>query len=150
MLAPELSVRDKRQGIRGVDDLTSQLDMFDLLLEADPTFQPVWDAFVDKWRDQIELPYYLALGDLARHVVDKLEGGLAGELKQIFAVVERWFADGDQLVREAATIGLLEELLNPNLHKTTSPDQLKQWLGPLAATQWIEVERFWSGQNARA
>lgn len=130
--------------------MISQPDMFDLLLEADPTFQPVWDAFVDKWRDQIELPLYLALGDLARHVVAKLERGHTSELQQIFAVVERWLADGDELVREATTIGLLEDLQNPNLHKTTSPDQLKQWLGPLSATQWIEVERFWSGQIARA
>lgn len=130
--------------------MISRQDMFDVLLEADPTFQPAWDAFVDKWRDQIELPYYLALGNLARHVVGKLEGGHAGELQHIFAVVERWLADGDELVREATTIGLLEDLQNPNLHKTTSPDQLKQWLGPLGTRQWAEAEGFWSGQPARA
>ena len=107
--------------------------MFDVLLEVDPTFQPVWDAFLDKWRDQIELPLYLALGDLARHVVGKLASGRTDELLQIFTVVERWLANGDELVQEAATIGLLEDLQNLNLHKSTSPDQLKQWLGPLAA-----------------
>jgi len=130
--------------------MISRQDMFDVLLDVDPTFQPVWDAFADKWRDQIELPYYLALGDLARHVVGKLESAQTSDLQQIFAVVERWLAEGDELVREAATIGLLEDLQNPKLHKTTSPDQLKQWLGPLAATQWTEVERFWSGQISRA
>lgn len=124
--------------------------MFDVLLEVDPTFQPVWDAFADKWRDQTELPLYLALGDLARHVIGKLEGGQVRELQHIFAVVERWLADGDELVREATTIGLLEDLQNRNLHKTTSPDQLKQWLGLRSAAQWIEVERFWSGQIAKA
>lgn len=124
--------------------------MFDVLLEVDPTFQPAWDAFVEKWRDQIELPLYLALGALAQHVIGKLEGGQVRELQHIFIIVERWFADGDELVREAATIGLLEDLQNPKLHKTTSPDQLKQWLGPLGATQWTEVERFWSGQIAKA
>lgn len=124
--------------------------MFDVLLEVDPTFQPVWEAFADKWRDQTELPLYLALGDLARHVIGKLEGGQVRELQHIFAVVERWLADGDELVREATTIGLLEDLQNRNLHKTTSPDQLKQWLGLRSAAQWIEVERFWSGQIAKA
>ncbi|WP_406872209.1 hypothetical protein WHT83_20200 [Aminobacter sp. P9b] len=130
--------------------MISRLDMFDVLMEVDPTFQPVWDAFADKWRDQTELPLYLALGDLARHVIGKLEGGQVRELQHIFAVVERWLADGDELVREATTIGLLEDLQNRNLHKTTSPDQLKQWLGPRSAAQWIEVERFWSGQIAKA
>ncbi|BBD38828.1 transposase [Aminobacter sp. Y103A] len=130
--------------------MISRQDMFDVLLEVDPTFQPVWDAFADKWREQIELPLYLALGDLARHVVGKLESGRTDELQQIFAVVERWLADGDELVQEAATIGLLEDLQNLNVHKSTSPDQLKQWLGPLAAGRWIEAERFWSGQIAKA
>lgn len=130
--------------------MISRLDMFDVLLEVDPTFQPVWEAFADKWRDQTELPLYLALGDLARHVIGKLEGGQVRELQHIFAVVERWLADGDELVREATTIGLLEDLQNRNLHKTTSPDQLKQWLGLRSAAQWIEVERFWSGQIAKA
>jgi len=130
--------------------MISRQDMFDVLLEVDPTFQPVWDAFTDKWRDQIELPLYLALGDLARHVIGKLEDGKVVELQQMFAVVERWLADGDELVWEATMIGLLEDLQNPSLHKTTSPDHLKQWLGPLAATQWIEVERYWSRQITRA
>ena len=130
--------------------MISREDMFDVLLKADPTFQPVWDAFVDKWRDQIEPPLYLALGDLARHVIGKLEDDRIDDLQRIFAAVERWLDDGDELVREAATIGLLEDLQNPNLHKTTSPDRLKQWLGPLSAMQWSEVERFWSGQTARA
>lgn len=130
--------------------MISQQEMFDLVLEVDPTFQPVWDAFLDKWRDQIELPLYLALRDLAQHLIGKLESGQTSELQRIFKVVERWLADGDELVREAATIGLLEDLQNPNLHKTTSPDQLKQWLGPLGAMQWTEVERFWSGQISKA
>ncbi len=130
--------------------MISQQEMFDVLLEVDPTFQPVWDVFLDKWRDQIELPIYLALRDLAQHVIGKLESGQTGELQRIFKVVERWLADGDELVREAATIGLLEDLQNPNFHKTTSPDQLKPWLGPLGAMQWTEVERFWSGQIPKA
>lgn len=130
--------------------MISQEEMFDVLLDVDPTFQPIWDAFEDKWRDQPELPLYLALGDLARHVVGKLEGDKTSDLRQIFAVIEQWLADGDELVRDAVTIGLLEDVQNPNLHKTTTPNQLKQWLGPLGATQWAEAERFWSGKAAIA
>jgi hypothetical protein len=34
-------------------------EMFTLLLEADPTFEPRWRGFVAEYADELELPLYI-------------------------------------------------------------------------------------------
>jgi hypothetical protein len=87
-------------------------DMFTPLLAADPSFLPHWQDFLDDWRDEAELPEYLALGTLAEHLAQRLRRGDVEGFEAIFAVVEDWHLYGDAYVRQAATIGLLEALLN--------------------------------------
>jgi hypothetical protein len=120
--------------------------MFDSLLVADPSFEPTWHEFVADWggEGQAELPYYLALADLARHLVVQLERGEARTLSAVFDVVEQWHLRGDAYVREAATIGLLEALQNTNFHCRTRPTDFEPWLRPETRRWWNKVERFWS------
>jgi hypothetical protein len=119
--------------------------MFEPLLEADPSFAGVWNAFLDTWKDEaIDLPHYIALSDLARHLVGKLECGDTRDFHKIFDVVERWHVEGDAYVRQAATIGLLESLQNTDFHeRLTEPDDFVVWLGPQTKRWWDKVEAFW-------
>jgi hypothetical protein len=55
---------------------------------------------------------YAHLGEFARHVVEQMKAGATGEFAAVFDAVERLHVDGDEYVREAATIGLLEDLQN--------------------------------------
>lgn len=119
-------------------------DMMRLLLEADPSFAPRWAAFLTEWAGEADPPLYVALGDLARHLIRRLETGDAAGLDGVFAVVERWLADGDPFVREAATIGLLEDLQNQSLHRTTRPSDVEPWLGPESRLWWDRVARFFA------
>jgi hypothetical protein len=118
-------------------------NMFELLLEADPTFFDDWNTFVREWADQPPLPLYLALADLARHLVGKLETGDTTKFPEIFRVVERWHVEGEHYVREAATIGLLEALQNMNFHQGTAPEDFLPWLGPETLRFWKKVDDFW-------
>ena len=120
--------------------------MFDPLLAVDPGFEPTWRAFVAEWREEGEgeLPIYLALADLARHLVGKLEKQDTATFGAVFAVVEDWHLRGDAYVREAAAIGLLEDLQNTNLHRGTQPSDFIPWLRPESRRWWDKVERFWS------
>jgi hypothetical protein len=120
--------------------------MFDPLLEADPSFEPTWRGLIAEWADEgaTELPAYLVLADLARHIIGKLEQGETASFPAIFNVVEQWQLQGDDYVREAATIGLLEDLQNTNLHDTTQPLNFERWLLPESKRWWNKVERFWS------
>jgi hypothetical protein len=118
--------------------------MFEPLLDADPGFAPTYAAFLEEYRDEPDLPEYLALADLARHLVARLEAGDTARFDAIFDVVERWHVDGDAYVREAASIGLLEDLQNGNLHRTTRPEDFAPWFKPVTRKWWGFVEQYWS------
>ncbi|HIC82668.1 MAG TPA: hypothetical protein EYP07_17140 [Kiloniellaceae bacterium] len=118
-------------------------DMFEPILEACPGFVPTWRAFCVEWAGEGERPEYLALADLARYLIAMLEQEKLSELKAVFEVVERWHLEGEPYVKEAATIGLLENLQNENLHNTTSPDDFLRFLLPESRFWWDKVVAFW-------
>jgi hypothetical protein len=127
----------------------SRADMFVPLLEADPSFSNRWHAFVEEWRDEPdELPQYLALFDLARHLIGRLEAGDVAGFDTVFDVVERWHLEGDDYVREAASIGLLEDLQNGYLHKTTEPSDFEKWLRPTSRIWWDKLIAYWEGRGS--
>ena len=74
---------------------------------------------------------------------------MAGDVSQfneIFDVIELWHTHGDHYVREAATIGLLEQLQNG--YQWPNPDAadyslFEQWLRPETERCWLEVIGFW-------
>ena len=124
--------------------LITREQMFAPLLIACPTFSDCWHAFVAQWEDESEPPLYLALADLARHLIAQLASRETEAFPEVFAVVEQWHLLGDDYVREAACIGLLEALQNTSLHQSTMPDDFLPWLQPETARGWEKVSRFWS------
>jgi hypothetical protein len=124
----------------------SKDDMMPVLVDVCPSFNAQWLAFLDEWREEKhDLPLYVALGDFARHMIGMLEGGETDAFPSIFAAIERLEMEGDDYVKEAATVGLLESLQNLNLHTTTSPEKFLLYLGPESARCWDEVRRSWEG-----
>jgi len=121
--------------------------MFEPLLIADPSFQPRWTEFVAEWDDEPELPLYLALSSLARHLLSRLQTGDTAGFDRIFAVVERWHTNGDAYVREAASIGLLEDLQNLSGGNDKRPVTVEPWLGPESRRWWDKLDRFWDGDS---
>lgn len=119
-------------------------EMMEPMLVACPSFRPDWDEFVSEWATEDDKPLYLALGSLARHLVTLLAAQRQLDLSRALAVVERWHVEGDAYVREAATIGLLEDLQNDNLHATTLPRDFEPLLLPESLKWWRKVEAFWS------
>ena len=113
------------------------------MLEACPSFIPAWKQFESEWKAEPELPLYLALSDLARHLIAMLERGDTGTFPAIFTVVERWHCEGDPYVQEAATVGLLEDMQNPGLHNHTKPAQFRAYLQPVSLKWWDKLIGFW-------
>lgn len=126
------------------DQLITKSEMMMPLLTACPSFQPAWEDFVREWTDDRgDLPLYLALSALARHLIGMLARNETATFPAIFAVVERWHVEGDSYVKEAATVCLLEDLQNMNLHTTTRPEELRAFLGPVSAKCWDKLFGFW-------
>ena len=118
--------------------------MIQPLLEAAPDFEATWREFESEWRGEAEgPPVYLLLGELARYISQQLELGNENELVRIFAVVEHWHTQGDKYVREAASVGLLEDLQNTNVVAESTPASCLKYLGPESLRWWRKVEAFW-------
>lgn len=128
--------------------------MFELLLAADPSFRPRWDAFLAEWGEEQKkaagLPLYLALGSLAEHLIERLDAGDSDGFDAVFDVVERWHLEGDSYVSEAASIGLLESLQNllgggDRRHKTRSgvrASDFERWMRPETRKWWERLYRY--------
>jgi hypothetical protein len=128
-------------------ELVRREQMFDALLQADPSFESCYDLFLREWAGEADLPQYLALSDLARHLIIKLEQGDVQLFNAVFSVVEYWSVHGDPYVREAVAVGLLEDLQNENFHRSTEPGDLIRWLGPRSRIMWDRVDRFWKEET---
>lgn len=120
-------------------------EMLPLVVAADLTFAPAWQRFLDEWGKETELPLYLALGDLADHLILQLDRGDTDRFPAVFDVVERWIVDGDAYVVNAAVVGLLETIQNICSHGTKSADRFLPWLEPKSKAAWEDLNSFWHG-----
>ena len=119
-------------------------NMMEVLLEACPTFRPEWERFLDEWKDEPgEPPLYVSLGDFAEHLISMLREGRSERFLPIFAALERLELEGEHWVREATTIGILEQLQNTNLHSETSPEDFREYLQPETERWWDKLYEFW-------
>ncbi len=123
--------------------MISKKDMFQPILEAADGFKPIWNEFLEEWKGDDEIPQYLALGDLARYISQLILEAKDAELKNIFAVIERWHLEGDAYVREAATVGILEDLQNTNVVGLGIPQKVELYLLPESKKWWLKVSEFW-------
>ena len=117
--------------------------MFQPILEVSDGFRPIWNEFLEEWKDDDELPQYLALGDLARYISSLISESKDEEIKKIFSVIERWHLEGDSFVKEAATVGILEELQNTNVVGERVPKKVELYLLPESKKWWLKVYEFW-------
>jgi hypothetical protein len=127
-------------------------EMMTPLLVACPSFQKQWEQFLTEWVDDPildqdggdgSLPLYLALSDLANHLIGKLETGDTKEFAAVFEVVEDWIVRGSHYVSEAAVVGLLEALTNDARYSMKRASDFLPWMGP-TTRKWVpEVIDFW-------
>jgi hypothetical protein len=116
-----------------------------VLLEACPSYRTRWDAYRAEPEFEADL-LYVHLGDFADHVVDLLERGDGAELPALAGALERLHVEGDDFVKEAATIGLLEAIQNVAGHRSVATRALEDVLGVEARRWWASLDGFWSGE----
>lgn len=115
---------------------------FPLLLEACPSFQDAYRKSVAAWG--ADLPY-LKLGDLARHLLELYQQGKTAEIETVAEVIERLHCKGDQRVREAVTIGLLEGIQNVWRSNGVDPELFYPFLRAESRRWWQSLDLFWQG-----
>jgi hypothetical protein len=94
-----------------------------LILQATPSFEPVWADLVEENADEQGRLYNLDAAAVARHLVGLLERGVTDELTAALGVIERLLTEGDAYVQELARVGYLEDLQNAAARSpTVKPD----------------------------
>jgi hypothetical protein len=123
-------------------------DVMPLVLAAMPSFEQEWRTRVEE-ENAAEQPGgrrlgYVDVTDVLRHLAARVAQGDTSELGPMLAVVERLHLEGDDYVRELATIGYLEGLQG-YVSRRELPD-LRPLLGPESLRWWRGLEAFWSGR----
>jgi hypothetical protein len=73
-------------------------------------------------------------------------GGQADEVANAFAVFERLHVEGDEYVRELATIGYLEGVQNVASNNEGDPSSFERYLAPESSRWWNGLKAFWAGR----
>jgi hypothetical protein len=120
-------------------------DVMPMLLAACPSFGPAWDAYRSEKSFAPGL-LYIDLGEFAVHVIALWKAGRTAELGPVFDAIERLHVEGDDYVREAPTIGLLEGLQNVTSHSDFDAEVFHPLLGPESTRWWVALNRFWAGE----
>ena len=117
--------------------------MIPMLLQAAPSFTEIWESNKEGFED---LPY-MHLDEFGRHIVQLKINNSMEEFPKIFETIEHLHLDGDDYVKEAATIGILEAIQNHALDRKLDPKIFERYLLPASKENWDKLIQFWEGKK---
>jgi len=106
-----------------------------MLSEACPSFRSSEDLL------------YNALGDCARHLLELYQRHETDSFPAVAQVIEQLHVEGDGEVKEAATVGLLEDIQNIWANNDVNPESFAIHLLPESRKWWDELNAFWRGER---
>jgi hypothetical protein len=86
------------------------------------------------------------MSELAHHMVDLIKSKQTSKFPPVFDVIERLHIEGDDYVKEAATIGILESLQNVASNNGVDPEAFVPWLGIESRRWWRQLNDFWQAK----
>jgi hypothetical protein len=116
-------------------------EVMDLLLKACPSYKSRWedymkDAGYDVGEEQL---LYIDFSDFSNHLIELLLENKVDEFPLVFDVVELLHIYGDVLVKQAVTVGLLEDLYWDEKSNSVIP-----FLKPESLRWWNKLKDFWT------
>ena len=124
--------------------MITEVEAIPSLLEACPSFKT---AYAEHVADHGETLPYVAAGALARHMLDLHLSGNTISLLSLGKAIERLHLEGNEWVREFATIGVLEGVQNVWSNAGADPSEFVAYLGPESLSWWKGLNKFWSGKS---
>ncbi len=124
--------------------MITQAMIVPLLLEGAPSFHAAVEEHQAFYGGEITYP---VLGDFARHLLELYRQNHTAEFPKIAAVIERLHTEGDEYVKEAATIGVLEGIQNVWGNQNVDPELFTRYLLPESRKWWDELNAFWRGER---
>lgn len=132
-----------------MDDVITPDQIVPLLLQAAPSFAEPWQAAEADGVDELSgaRMHYTDAGAFCDHLMTLIGEERFDEVPAIFAVIEALHTDGDDAVRELATVGYLEGIQNAALNAGVDPKAFEPFLGPESLRWWRGLNHFWSGKQ---
>lgn len=128
--------------------MIDKTEVMKLLLSACPSYKDRWiDHLKYFYGDGSEQLLYVDLGDFADHLVELYKSDKIEEFHKVFDVIELLHIEGDDYVKEAATIGLLEGIQNISSNSNVKQEEFLVFLKPVSEKWWRSLNNFWSGKT---
>lgn len=125
----------------------SKSEVMELILQACPSYRKQWDEYIQKnYESGDEQLIYIDLSDFATHFVELYKKNKLSEFPAVFDVIELLHVSGDDFVKEAASIGLLEDLQNRLLSNEINTNVFIQYLKPQSLKWWNYLNDLWDGK----
>lgn len=132
--------------------MITQKELLPLLRASSKTFDKIANEELGStnftfWTDeQGDLLFYMILGDYAHHIVDLYRAKNVSEFDTIFELIEQLHIKGDGYVKEAVTIGLLEDIQNIAGNSKLDSNEFVKYLQPESLKWWESLNAFWKGE----
>jgi len=123
--------------------------MMPIILEKFPAFGPIWKKHLELWKGE-EAGIYNDIAEFANFVVDACERRESESVTAAFSLIEEFLVEGDEEVRNAASIGFLEDVRNISAWRRFGPEPFIQRLGPQSKVAWAAIEEIWRGKTSLA
>lgn len=121
-------------------------EVMELLLNACPSYKNRWkEHFNFYYANGEEQLLYIDLGDFAEHLIYLYKRNELNEFNQVFNVIEILHINGDDYIKEAVTVGLLEDIQNVASNSDIKQEEFIRFLKPISAKYWNDLNDFWSG-----
>ena len=53
-----------------------------------PDFRPLWDSFLNEWKEEREPPWYIGMGELAHYIVEMYSSDRTADFPSLFSTIE--------------------------------------------------------------
>ena len=123
-----------------VQKMITRNEIVGAILDACPSFKPGYAALCADGDAELT---YIVLGRFAYHLVELHQTGSEAEFFDVAELIERMHAEGDEYVREAATIGLLEGIQNYSGVSELDLVYFRSILRPESQRWWDSINKFW-------
>lgn len=120
-----------------------------LVLTRCPGFMPTWEKHLALWHGE-EAGIYNDLAEFATFVVNCYSQQDTETIIAAFALMEELLVSGDEEVRNAASIGFLEDVRNIASWQPFKSAVFVHWLGPKSKLAWDEIEETWRSKSSLA
>jgi hypothetical protein len=128
----------------------SRSDIFRVLLTAFPSFTDRWREHIEWWGGE-PAGDYNDMAEFVHFVVDDLQAsGKIDDIRRVFEVMESQLEKGDQGARDLIGWGFFETLQNVASHGPNGYQEYEEFLGPLSARIWVEIQKAWKGKSSLA